>query len=465
VIVIGAYPASFAVDTAPKSAIADLTDVLDQIVPTSVGVHVLPFYPSSGDFGFAPDDWYQVGRQFGSWDDVIQLARRRRLVIDGIYNHVGLGHSYARQFLRDPAGMAEVLHAYRRENPLEAPLSPRGGPVLRQRVIAGDTWQTWQTFSDSSIDIRLDSPVVMREVERHAIMIARKIATFAVQAGLQPIAQLDSDSQALKYFPVSLGYDVPTIDYAFSAQIVLAVLSGQVQSLADHLRSTWKIASVIVRPPRTHDGILLLSDQLSVQLQRRLVAEAERLSLPIRISNDEAYELTSSLPFICALGVDKAAMRRRLLLITALSALIPGWCYLYLPALMGDIPEERAIAERGSDPRGLNRLPISAECRETYMRSGARMTTYMLLDQLASLRTATAAGEDKVRGGADALSESVLRLNLPGSGLVALFNFDPSRAARAPDVSTSAVVLANGVRGDEVGPLGFGVWAILQPRV
>ena len=34
------------------------------------GVHILPFYPSSADRGFAPLTYDEVDPAFGTWDDV-----------------------------------------------------------------------------------------------------------------------------------------------------------------------------------------------------------------------------------------------------------------------------------------------------------------------------------------------------------------------------------------------------------
>ena len=58
-IVIGAYPSSFT--TRPsngESFLSDLRRALDTLAPRSIGVHLLPFYPSDGDSGFAPQSWF-----------------------------------------------------------------------------------------------------------------------------------------------------------------------------------------------------------------------------------------------------------------------------------------------------------------------------------------------------------------------------------------------------------------------
>ncbi len=40
------------------------------------GVHLLPFFPSSHDRGFAPEFYDEVETPFGDWEDVLRLGVR-----------------------------------------------------------------------------------------------------------------------------------------------------------------------------------------------------------------------------------------------------------------------------------------------------------------------------------------------------------------------------------------------------
>lgn len=46
------------------------------------GIHILPFFPSSGDRGFAPIDYRRVDPEFGSWEDIRSLASGYELMFD-----------------------------------------------------------------------------------------------------------------------------------------------------------------------------------------------------------------------------------------------------------------------------------------------------------------------------------------------------------------------------------------------
>ena len=64
-----------------------LPQYLDQAVS---GVHILPFFPSSGDRGFAPITYEQVEPAFGDWDDIKTLSEKYYLMCDYMINHMSV---------------------------------------------------------------------------------------------------------------------------------------------------------------------------------------------------------------------------------------------------------------------------------------------------------------------------------------------------------------------------------------
>ena len=63
----------------------DLNNVLDKHFKDAIGgVHILPFFPSSGDRGFAPMDYHKVDSAFGDWTEMcIRDSSYAVLVIRG----------------------------------------------------------------------------------------------------------------------------------------------------------------------------------------------------------------------------------------------------------------------------------------------------------------------------------------------------------------------------------------------
>lgn len=78
----------------------DLDYVLDKYLKKAIGgVHVLPFFPSSGDRGFAPMDYHKVDPAFGDWNDVERLAEKYYLMFDYMINHISAQSEYYKDFL------------------------------------------------------------------------------------------------------------------------------------------------------------------------------------------------------------------------------------------------------------------------------------------------------------------------------------------------------------------------------
>ena len=77
----------------------DLKQMLDTYFAEAIsGVHILPFFPSSGDRGFAPIDYKQVEPTFGDWGDIKELAKDYELMFDFMVNHISARSSYYQNF-------------------------------------------------------------------------------------------------------------------------------------------------------------------------------------------------------------------------------------------------------------------------------------------------------------------------------------------------------------------------------
>ena len=70
--------------------------ISDHLAGVVGGVHVLPFYPSSADRGFAPLTYMEVDPQFGSWDHIKSVADKGDLCVDFMVNHIS---AQSEQFL------------------------------------------------------------------------------------------------------------------------------------------------------------------------------------------------------------------------------------------------------------------------------------------------------------------------------------------------------------------------------
>jgi glycosidase len=77
--------------------LANLETFIGKHLPGVVGgVHVLPFYPSSADRGFAPLTYKEVSKEFGTWEEIQSIAEQGDLCVDFMVNHIS---AQSEQFL------------------------------------------------------------------------------------------------------------------------------------------------------------------------------------------------------------------------------------------------------------------------------------------------------------------------------------------------------------------------------
>lgn len=62
------------------------------------GIHILPFFPSSGDRGFSPERYDQVNSKFGTWKDIEDLGKKYYLMFDFMINHLSQHSDYFKDF-------------------------------------------------------------------------------------------------------------------------------------------------------------------------------------------------------------------------------------------------------------------------------------------------------------------------------------------------------------------------------
>jgi len=65
------------------------------------GVHILPPFPSSGDRGFAPISYFEIEKEFGTWEDIEAVSRSHDIVIDLMVNHISRQSEPFQDFLRN----------------------------------------------------------------------------------------------------------------------------------------------------------------------------------------------------------------------------------------------------------------------------------------------------------------------------------------------------------------------------
>lgn len=147
----------------------DLKSVLDAHFKEAIGgIHILPFFPSSGDRGFAPMDYHVVDETFGDWKDIEDLAKNYYLMFDYMINHISAQSPYYKDFLekKDASKYHDLFIRYKDfwENgePSQEEVDaiykrkPRA-PYVDAHFADGTSEKVWCTFDEEQIDINCKS--------------------------------------------------------------------------------------------------------------------------------------------------------------------------------------------------------------------------------------------------------------------------------------------------------------------
>ncbi len=128
------------------------------------GVHILPFFPSSSDGGFAVTDYKEVDPKFGTWKDIQKIARDYRLMVDLVLNHVSSKSKWFQKFLQGDRRYRNYFIWYDSEVDMHEVFRPRETPLLTRFETASGEKYVWTTFSLDQIDLNYKNPEVLLRI-------------------------------------------------------------------------------------------------------------------------------------------------------------------------------------------------------------------------------------------------------------------------------------------------------------
>ncbi|MBR3262247.1 MAG: sucrose phosphorylase [Lachnospiraceae bacterium] len=142
-----------------------LEHVLDTYFKEEIaGVHILPFFPSSGDRGFAVINYDEVDPSFGTWEDIDRLAEKYTLAADFMLNHISIRAEEFQDYMEkgDASAYRDMFihwdefwpEGRPNEEDLRVMYSRKpGGPCREFTLNDGSKVKLWCTFYKEQVDI------------------------------------------------------------------------------------------------------------------------------------------------------------------------------------------------------------------------------------------------------------------------------------------------------------------------
>lgn len=160
--------------------------ILDEYFKGAVGgVHILPFFPSSGDRGFSPITYDIVEPAFGDWNHIRELSKNYYLMCDMMVNHVS---KRSREFLDyiergDESPYQDMFLDYAKfwgkgkpdEHDIEILYRRKDGEPYQEFVRKdGKKVKLWCTFTQEQIDLDISAETTKKYLKENFNFLASK---------------------------------------------------------------------------------------------------------------------------------------------------------------------------------------------------------------------------------------------------------------------------------------------------
>jgi sucrose phosphorylase len=167
--------------------LSDLHRIIETYCKGTIGgIHILPFFPSSADRGFAPITYTEVDSQFGTWNDIEELANDYYLMFDYMINHLSAQSNEYKDFVKykDQSRYHDFFIRYtdfwgnngeptQEEVDIIYKRKPRA-PYVQVQFADGSSEKIWCTFNEEQIDLNWHSDTVKQFHKENLQFLASK---------------------------------------------------------------------------------------------------------------------------------------------------------------------------------------------------------------------------------------------------------------------------------------------------
>ncbi len=124
-------------------------------------IHILPFYPSSGDGGFSVIDHEDIDKKFGGWNNIDDLAKEVFIMVDLIINHASKESIWFKNFLENKDVGKDFFFTIEDDFDTSKVIRPREHNLIQKYPFEKEYKKLWCTFSHDQIDLNFKNPEVL----------------------------------------------------------------------------------------------------------------------------------------------------------------------------------------------------------------------------------------------------------------------------------------------------------------
>ncbi len=400
-----------------QAPLETLSECLDfEVLTHFQGLHLLPFYPSTSDFGFAVADHRCVDQQWGNREMLRTLCKKRNVFADIVLHHVSSQSECFQSWVRGEMGRKPIFH----KTPAGLPQLVNGrysNPTAKYDLPEGKVVELLARYGRDQIDLDHRSPRVFLEVlktlswlleigaagirldavayaykpdglpvihSEKTQILSRSIG--AVARYLSPrcwlIPEIDTDIYGdlyLKDAPNTSGYA-----YGLAILIVEACLSGNPDYLAKYLAKR-QYTDQSITFLTTHDGLSSrIYDPVLPQCRLKALAEyARAYGWEATEKNGSVYEINAPIHALLNTHSEKTLELAIFLLLSC-----PGTPMLFLNTLL-DTPTWPQDGHEKRDLRILNRAHVSYEQARDSLTKSSRKRFHSTISRFIEIRRAT----------------------------------------------------------------------------
>ncbi|MEZ0180359.1 sucrose phosphorylase ['Camptotheca acuminata' phytoplasma] len=386
--------------------IQDLTKIINKYFGDAIGgIHILPFFPSTSDRGFATSDYSIVDPAFGNWQDVEELSKKYYLMFDFMINHISRESVMYKDFQKNHDNSKyknffirweKFWSQYGKNRPTQEDVDliyKRKDKVPIQPIKFEDGTQEylWNTFDENQIDINVKDSVAKEFIKETLISMAKhglsllRLDAFAYigkKAGtncffVEPDIwdSLKEVNEILKPFEIELlpeihehysiankisnhGYFV--YDFALPLIVLYTIYSKNTERLADWLRKSPMRQFTTLD---THDGIgivdardILTDEEIDYTSEKlyKVGAKVKKIYSSNLYNNLDIYQINTT--YYSALGNDDTAY----LLSRIFQIFAPGIPQVYYVGILAG-QNDIELLESSKEGRNINRHYYSLE--------------------------------------------------------------------------------------------------------